>query len=154
MIEKSIARILTKRRLTLAVAESCTGGLISHALTNIPGSSRYFLCGVVAYSDEAKIKILNVPSEIIKEHGAVSKETALALAICIKHLACANIGIGVTGIAGPSGGTSLKPVGTVFISISISRHLYFKKFKFSGSRFQIKEQAKNAGLALLKTCLE
>ncbi len=153
MLERTIAQILTKNNQTLSIAESCTGGLIADSLTNIPGSSRYFLLGVVAYSDDAKIKVLGIPQETIKEHGAVSKETAMALAQNVRHLSQANIGIGVTGIAGPGGATLFKPVGTVFISVSIGHHTYFKKYNFSGSRLAIKTKAKDAALQLLKECL-
>ncbi|HAJ56956.1 MAG TPA: competence protein ComA [Candidatus Omnitrophica bacterium] len=153
MIEKTISDILTKKKLTLSVAESCTGGLLSHSLTNIPGSSKYFICGVVAYSNETKIKVLNVAHDTLKEHGAVSKETALALANNIRHITGTNIGIGITGIAGPGGGSALKPVGTVFIAVAIGHHMYFKKFRFSGNRLKIKSQAKDAALNLLKECL-
>lgn len=153
-MEKIIAGILTKKKLTLSVAESCTGGLLSHSLTNIPGSSRYFICGIVAYSNKAKNKILQVPDKTLKEHGAVSKETALALADNIRRIAGTNIGIGITGIAGPGGGSAAKPVGTVFIAIAIGHHVYFKKFSLSGNRTRIKALAKNAALNMLKECLE
>lgn len=153
MTEKTLARILARKKLTIAVAESCTGGLISHSLTNIPGSSAYFLLGVVAYANEAKQKLLNVSAETIRKHGAVSKETALELAVNVKHLAGANIGLGITGIAGPGGGEPSKPVGTVFIAASIGHNMYFKKFVFSGNRLKIKDLAKDAALKLLLTCL-
>ncbi|MBI5873737.1 MAG: CinA family protein [Candidatus Omnitrophica bacterium] len=153
MIEQIIARILSNRHLTLSVAESCTGGLVSHSLTNIPGSSKYFVCGVVAYSDKTKIKLLKIPALTLKQHGAVSKETALKLANNVRHLAKTNIGIGITGIAGPGGGSASKPVGTVFIAIAIGHREYFKKFKFSGTRLKIKTCAKDAALQLLKECL-
>ena len=153
VIEKTISEILRKKGLTLAVAESCTGGLISSSLTDIPGSSQYFLCGIVAYANKTKSDLLNVPAELIKMHGAVSQEVALALAQNVKHLAKTNIGLGITGIAGPQGGTPLKPVGTVFIAVSIAHHHYFKKYHFAGNRSSIKKQAKDAALQLLKECL-
>jgi len=153
MMEKILARILTKKKLTIAVAESCTGGLISHSLTNIPGSSKYFLLGITAYANETKTRLLNVDPETIRKHGAVSKETALELAANVKHLASANIGLGVTGIAGPGGGEPFKPVGTVFVAASIGHNIYFKKFVFSGNRLKIKNLAKDAALKLLLTCL-
>ena len=154
MIEKTIAKILTKRKLTLAVAESCTGGLISHSLTNIPGSSKYFLLGVTAYANTAKTQILGVKSQTLKDHGAVSKETAMELSTNVRRLAQSNIGLAVTGIAGPGGALPSKPVGIVFISVCIGHHMYFKKYKFSGNRLRIKTLAKNAALELLKECLE
>ncbi len=153
MIEKEIAKLLTKKNLTIAVAESCTGGLVSNSLTDIPGSSKYFILGLTAYANEAKIKIAGVKPETIKDFGVVSKETALELSKNIKHLAASNIGIGITGIAGPKGGSASKPVGTVFISISVGHHDFFKKFIFNGDRLSIKKQAKDAALLLLKECL-
>lgn len=153
MIEKAITRMLQKKRLTLAIAESCTGGLISHALTNIPGSSQVFLCGVVAYADTAKSRFLGVKPETLELHGAVSKETALEMAQNIRRLASSHIGLGITGIAGPGGGSAAKPVGTVFIAVRIGPHAYFKKFSFSGTRLKIKTLAKEAALHLLKECL-
>ena len=153
MIEKVIAKLLTAKKLTLAVAESCTGGLIADSLTNIPGSSKYFLLGIVAYSNNTKTRCLGIKKETIEKYGAVSKETALELAGNIKHAASSSIGLGVTGIAGPTGGTALKPIGTVFVAVSIGHHLYFKKFNFSGTRLTIKTQAKNAALSLLRECL-
>ena len=153
MIEKTIAQILTKKKMTLSVAESCTGGLISDSLTNIPGSSKFFICGIIAYSNDTKIKLLGISPDIIRDHGAVSKETALALSENVKRIAHADIGIGVTGIAGPGGATPLKPIGVVFISVCLSRHCYFKKFNFSGTRTKIKRLAKDAALRMLKECL-
>ncbi|HQP91268.1 MAG TPA: CinA family protein [Candidatus Omnitrophota bacterium] len=153
MIERTIAQIITKKKLTVSVAESCTGGLVSHSLTNIPGSSKYFMLGIVAYSNESKQKLVGVSEETLRKHGAVSKETALELARNIKHIAGTNIGIGITGIAGPSGGTPTKPVGTVFISVSIGHHDFFKKFQFSGKREIVKKKTKDAALNLLNECL-
>jgi PncC family amidohydrolase len=153
MIEKTIIKLLTRKRLTLSIAESCTGGLISHSLTNIPRSSKCIRLGIVAYANEAKTKLLQIPTQLIKERGAVSKEIALKLAQNVKHLAGTNIGLGITGIAGPSGGTKLKPIGTIFIAVSLSHTTYFKKFFFKGNRISIKTQAKDAALKLLEECL-
>lgn len=153
MIEKTVARILTQKKLTLALAESCTGGLVADSLTNIPGSSKYFTLGIVAYSNKAKIRLLNIPGEVLRQHGAVSKETALLLAQNVKRLGQADVGLGITGIAGPGGATYLKPVGIVFIAVSLGHHNYFKKFNFSGTRLKIKRLAKDAALALLIECL-
>ncbi len=154
MIEHTVAHILTRKKLTLSIAESCTGGLVSHSLTNIAGSSKFFICGISAYSNETKIKILGVSADTIKKHGAVSKETALELANNVRHLTKTNVGIGITGIAGPGGASAIKPVGTVFIAIAVGHHEYFKKFLFKGSRTKIKTQAKDAALYLLKECLQ
>lgn len=153
MNERGVAHLLSQKKMSVAVAESCTGGLISHALTNIPGSSSYFLLGVAAYADTAKIRVLGVRAQTIKKHGAVSPETAIEMAQGIKRLASSHIGLGVTGIAGPGGATATKPVGTVFSAIAIGHHVYFKKYRFRGSRLSIKNQAKEKTLELLKTCL-
>src|SRR5438132_195697 len=117
-LEALAGRLLLSTGQTLAVAESCTGGLLGSRLTDVPGSSEYFLGGVIAYHDSLKTSLLNVPSEIIEQHGAVSAECALAMARGVRRLTGASIGISITGIAGPSGGTEAKPVGTVFIGIA------------------------------------
>lgn len=153
MTERDVAHLLSQKKMSIAVAESCTGGLVSHALTNIPGSSSYFLLGVVAYADMAKIKMLGVRAQTIKKHGAVSAETAIEMAQGIKRLASSHIGISLTGIAGPGGATATKPVGTIFSAIAVGHHVYFKKYHFRGSRLSIKNQAKEQTLELLKTCL-
>lgn len=153
-MQKIIAKTLTTRNLTIAVAESCTGGLVSSYLTDIPGSSKYFMLGVVAYSNDIKTKLLNVSEDTIQKHGAVSKETALEMANNIRHLAKTNIGLSITGIAGPQGGEHLKPVGTVFICVAIGHHLYFKKYIFNGGRLKIRQQAAKTALKLLHECLE
>lgn len=156
MLNQEIARILTRRRQTLSIAESCTGGLLSHMITNIPGSSRFFILGIIAYANAAKRHVLGVRSCTIKEHGAVSKETAMEMAQGVKRLGQSSIGIGITGIAGPAGGSRLKPVGTVFISVALGPHAsraYFKKFHFRGHRASIKKQATTAALKLLRECL-
>ncbi|MDD5019402.1 MAG: nicotinamide-nucleotide amidohydrolase family protein [Candidatus Omnitrophica bacterium] len=153
MIEKTVSSILCKKHLTIAVAESCTGGLIASRLTDIPGSSRYFVAGIVAYANEAKIGCLGIKKETIKKFGAVSLQAAMVMAQNVRHLFGANIGLAVTGIAGPDGGSPAKPVGTVFISVCLGHRTYFKKYFFRGSRIQIKKLAKNAALELLKECL-
>ena len=153
MSEKDVARAFMRRKKTLAIAESCTGGLIADALTDLPGSSRFFVLGVIAYANDAKQRVLGVRSSTIKDHGAVSKETALEMACGVRRLGRSHVGIGVTGIAGPGGGTRLKPVGTVFISVCAGSRVYFKKFRFRGGRLTVKKQAKTAALRLLKECL-
>ncbi len=153
-MHKIVAQALLQKNLTIAIAESCTGGLVSSSLTDTPGSSKYFILGIIAYANKAKIKILNVSEETIVKHGAVSKETALELANNVRHLAKTNIGLGITGIAGPGGGEHLKPVGTVFIAVAIGHRLYFKKFIFKGNRLKIKKSAAQAALKLLHECLD
>ena len=140
---------LTKTNYKIATAESCTGGLISHTLTNISGISKYFDLGIISYSNESKIDLLNVPQELIKIHGAVSEEVALAMANGLRRKFNVDIGLSTTGIAGPTGGTKNKPVGLVFIGISIKDKSYVKKFLFKGNRFKNKELACDAALNIL-----
>jgi PncC family amidohydrolase len=109
---------LAKRRLTLALAESCTGGLVADTMTNIPGSSQVFLGGVVAYSDAVKAKVLSVPGAALAQHGAVSAQVALAMARGARHLLQADLAVGVTGVAGPGGGSAAKPVGLVYLAVA------------------------------------
>ncbi len=117
-MEDAAARLLFETRKTIAVAESCTGGLLANRLTNVPGSSRYFMYGAVTYSNESKTALCGVPEELIRRHGAVSAEVAVAMAEGIRKYAGTDIGISVTGIAGPDGGTDEKPVGLVYIGLS------------------------------------
>ena len=140
---------LKKQRLTVAIAESCTGGLIAHTLTNISGSSDYFDRGIVSYSNEAKSELLGVPEDMLKEYGAVSEQVAKTMAEKIRTKSKVDIGIATTGIAGPTGGTKEKPVGLVYIAISTSENTVVKKFQFSGDRLQNKESTCNAALQML-----
>jgi nicotinamide-nucleotide amidase len=140
---------LKKKKLTIATAESCTGGLIGNTFTNISGSSDYFERGIISYSNESKIELLDVPESILKEHGAVSKEVAIAMAEGVRKRSDVDIGISTTGIAGPLGGTKEKPVGLVFIAISTEKDIIFKKFIFTGNRLQNKESACNVALNML-----
>jgi nicotinamide-nucleotide amidase len=146
LLEEVVARVLADNRATIAVAESCTGGLLSERLTSIPGSSRYFLGGVVGYSNEMKTGFTGVPADLIEAKGAVSPEVAIALAAGIQKLTGATIGIGVTGIAGPGGGTPEKPVGLVYIGISDGRSSSEHKFQFLGDRERIRLFASQAAL--------
>lgn len=141
-----IADILIPGGFTIAVAESCTGGLIGDKITNIPGSSGYFLGGIVTYSNQAKIQLLGVRSQTLELHGAVSEETVVEMASGARRLFCSDFALAVTGIAGPSGGTPEKPVGTVFTGVSSSDHNDALHSLLTGGRIQIKEQA--AALAL------
>ncbi|MBM3252105.1 MAG: CinA family protein [Candidatus Omnitrophica bacterium] len=153
-LEKSLAKTLAKKRKTLSVAESCTGGLISNRLTNIAGSSKYFKAGVIAYSNEIKIRQLKVPSRLIKQKGAVSKEVAVSMAKNIRKISRSNLGLAVTGIAGPGGGTKTKPVGLVYIAISSHKKHICKEFRFKGNRLAIKSKTATAALRLLKDFLK
>jgi nicotinamide-nucleotide amidase len=145
-MEEVVARALTENRATIAVAESCTGGLLAERLTNIPGSSSYFLGGVVCYSNELKSSLVDVPAELIESKGAVSPEVALALADGIRKRTGATIGVGVTGIAGPGGGTPEKPVGLVHIGIADERGPRDRRFQFPGDRERIRMHASQTAL--------
>jgi nicotinamide-nucleotide amidase len=138
MIEDIVARLLMENRATIAVAESCTGGLLAERLTNLPGSSAYFLGGIVCYSNDLKTRLVGVPAEMIEAKGAVSSEVALALADGIRKLTGAALGIGITGVAGPSGGTPEKPVGLVHIGIADEHGPREKSFRFPGDRERIR----------------
>ena len=137
-MEEVVGKLLKQKGLTLCVAESCTGGLIGHRITNVPGSSDYFMGGAVVYSNKAKVQILGVKEETLKRFGAVSAETAKEMAEGIRRCIPADIGIAVTGIAGPSGGTKEKPVGTVFIGLSTDKETIAQRYRFFGEREQIK----------------
>jgi len=117
-LSHEVGRLLHQRGWHIAVAESCTGGLICHLLTNIPGSSAYLRGGVVAYADSVKANVLGVPEELLASHGAVSAPVAKAMARGVRRLLSTEVGVGVTGIAGPTGGTPTKPVGTVYLALS------------------------------------
>lgn len=149
-IEEVVAKLLMQSSKTIAVAESCTGGLISNKLTNVSGISHVFDRGIISYSNKSKMDLLGVKSLTLKEYGAVSEQTAQEMAIGVKNLANSDIGISVTGIAGPSGATSEKPVGLVYIGYVDANKIYVKKCVFSGNRLKIKECAANAALHLIR----
>ncbi len=149
-LEEVVGKMLKESGKTLAVAESCTGGLIGMRLTDVPGSSAYYLEGAITYSNEAKVRTLNVPEKIIAEHGAVSSETAEAMALGIKDRAKADYGLSVTGIAGPDGGSDEKPVGTVFIGYADKNQARSVKFVFPGDRELIRWRSSQAALDYLR----
>jgi PncC family amidohydrolase len=153
-LEVLVGELLVPRGLTLAVAESCTGGLISHRITNISGSSRYFLGGTTAYANEAKMKLLGVSPETLEAHGAVSRETVLEMARGVRLALSADIGISTSGIAGPTGGTAEKPVGTTWIGFSSAQGEEARYFLFQGDRSSVKQQAAEAALQLLADHLQ
>ena len=148
-LDLRVAGLLRGSGCTLAVAESCSGGLLAKRLTDIPGSSEYFLLGVVTYANSAKEKVLNVPKELIDQHGAVSSEVALAMAAGVRTLSGSHIAIATTGIAGPAGGTPEKPVGTVYIAIVSPSGSEAVRYCFAGSRETIREATAEASLQLL-----
>lgn len=150
-LEHAVAEQLERVNMTLSVAESCTGGLISHKLTNVPGISKYFLEGIVAYSNVAKMEILGVPREMIEKHGAVSAPVAEAMARGVQARSHSHFALGVTGIAGPSGATPTKPVGLVYIAVSSPSDVRVQEFRLFGSaREEIKERAAKTALNLLR----
>jgi len=148
-----IAELLVKDNQTVATAESCTGGLVAHLLTNIPGSSEFMVGGIVSYSNKVKIDHLNVPLNLIEEHGAVSSVIAKNMAMEIRHKMGTDYGIATTGIAGPTGGSPEKPVGLVFLAVAGPDDLRLEKHIFSGNRIQNKHSFAMAALNLFYTML-
>jgi len=152
-MEGVVALKLETKGLTVAVAESCTGGLISQRLTSVPGSSAYFDRGVVTYSDRAKVALLKVPEALLRTRGAVSGEVAQAMAEKVRELSGADLGLAVTGIAGPTGGTKEKPVGLVYLALADKRTAVVRSHLFSGDRDGIRCRASQAALDLLRRYL-
>ncbi len=153
LLEAVVGDLLVTRGLRIGVAESCTGGLIASRLTDVSGSSRYVDQAVVVYSNEAKTELLGVAPDLLREHGAVSEPVALAMAHGIKNRARAGIGVGITGIAGPTGGTPEKPVGTVMVSAVTDAESRVRTFRFFGEREQVKYQASQAALDMVRRML-
>ncbi len=155
-IEEIIGKILLEKSLTLSVAESCTGGLVSSILTDVSGSSAYIKLNFVTYSNEAKIKILGVQEELLKTYGAVSEQNAAAMAEGTRKVAEADIGIGITGIAGPTGATPAKPVGLIYIGISNGKKTEVHKINANSEmeRKEIKIFAAGSSLKYLKQFIE
>ncbi len=149
-IEEVVGKLLTERKLKISIAESCTGGLICDRITNVPGSSKYFERGVVAYSNEAKIQVLGVSEELIRKYGAVSREVAEAMAEGVRKISGADIGISTTGIAGPTGGTPQKPVGLVWIGYSDKDETFAKEFRFGDDRLENKQRTAQMALEILR----
>jgi nicotinamide-nucleotide amidase len=153
-MEEVVGRELTQRGFMLAVAESCTGGLIGHRLTQVAGSSAYLDRGAVCYSNRAKTEMLGVPPELIAQHGAVSKEVAMAMACGIRQRAHVSVGLSVTGIAGPGGGTEAKPIGLVYVGLDDGTgRPSSREFRFHGDRHVIKQRSSQAALDYLRRWL-
>jgi nicotinamide-nucleotide amidase len=148
-LSQELGRHLQKRQLTCAVAESCTGGLVGAAITSVAGSSGWFRGGVIAYSNEVKMRLLGVPEQILAEHGAVSAETVAAMAEGAAWLLQADCAIAVSGIAGPGGDSAEKPVGLVFIGIRANGATSGHRYVFTGDRDAVRHAATTAGLRLL-----
>lgn len=149
-LEDVVGMLLKEKKLTLATAESCTGGMIANRITNVPGASEYFLRGFITYSNQSKIEELGVAKELIDTHGAVSKEVAEAMASGARTIAKTDIAISCTGIAGPAGGTSEKPVGLCYIGYSDHESTFGMKFNFGDNRLRFKERASQAALDLVR----
>lgn len=148
-IIKQAHKKLTHNAKTISVAESCTGGLLSSLLTVLPGSSRYFLLGIVTYSNKSKEKILNIPVKTIARYGAVSRNVAVLMAKNVRKKINSDFGLSITGIAGPAGATVKKPLGTVFIALSYKNKNICRRFTFAGSRQNIRKQSAQGALRLL-----
>lgn len=149
-MESIIVRLLLHRDLRIAVAESCTGGLITNRITDVPGSSQVFERGVVSYSNSSKVEMLYVNEDLIDKYGAVSSEVVMKMAAGVRSISCTDIGLAVSGIMGPEGGTPEKPVGTVYIGICDSNTTYSRKFVFGEDRVLNKERTSQTALDLLR----
>jgi PncC family amidohydrolase len=152
MLDKIIRQIhlqLKVRNKTIAIAESCTGGQLCSLLTSLPGASDYFLLGAITYSNKSKEEILKIPEKMLIKYGAVSRPVAVLMAKNIRKKAAADIGLSITGIAGPGGATKNKPVGTVYISLSTKHKNTCRKFNFQGNRRHIRKASTQSALRLL-----
>lgn len=148
-LEEQIGNLLRERGWRLAVAESCTGGLIGHRITNIPGSSTYYMGSITAYAYEAKVRLLDVSWDTLEEHGAVSEATVREMAEGVRQALAADVGLSVSGIAGPSGGTPDKPVGYTCFGLSTPYKTYTKEHAAQGNRLANKEESAQFALQLL-----
>jgi nicotinamide-nucleotide amidase len=145
-----VGDLLRKTGLTLAVAESCTGGLLGKRVTDVPGSSDYFLGGVVSYGNEVKTRILGVPEDVLAKYGAVSAEVAEAMAVGVASLLCSDCSLSITGVAGPGGGTEDRPVGLVYLGSMLNGAAEYERLRLWGRRDQVRERAALAALDMLR----
>ena len=152
-LEEDVGDLLNERGLSIAVAESATGGLLSHMITNVPGSSNYFMGSVVSYDNEIKARVLGVKKEILEQHGAVSRQTGEQMAEGVRKVMNVDIGLSDTGIAGPTGATTEKPVGLFYIGLSSKDGTHVERHVFRGSRLENKRSAAEATLSMLKEYL-
>ncbi len=148
-LEIHVGEALRSQGLRLAIAESCTGGLIGHRLTNLAGSSTYYMGSITAYAYEAKVRLLQVKWATLEAHGAVSGETVAEMALGVRRAMAADVGISVSGIAGPGGGTPTKPVGLVCFGLSSAKGIWTTHQNFKGERLEVKEQAADFALSYL-----
>jgi len=152
---KKIVNLLKRKKLKISFAESCTGGLLSSSITSVSGSSKVFTLGVVAYSNQSKTKILKVPKNIIRKYGSVSEQVCLAMVKNLNKISKTNISVSITGIAGPSGGTKIKPVGLVYVGIKKVNRTEVKKYLFKNKgRAYIQKVAVNKSLGLILSFLK
>jgi len=152
-LSKKIASLLIRQKKTLSVAESCTGGLLAHTLTNIPGSSAFFHLGIIAYDNAAKVKLLKIPAKTLSVHGAVSQPATRLMAQNVRHILKTDLGLGITGIAGPGGASKAKPVGLTHIAISDGKTTVYREFRFHGTRASNKSRTVQAALRLILSFL-
>jgi PncC family amidohydrolase len=146
--EEILAQLLCSKRWRIAVAESCTGGLLSHCITNIPGSSQYFLGGVITYANVTKEHLLGVSQSLLENHGAVSEEVAIAMATGCKKLFASEVALAITGIAGPTGGSKLKPPGSCYIALASPQDVICRSFCWQGNRLSNKQNAVDSALQM------
>ena len=154
-ISQKIVRLLKKKKLKISFAESCTGGMLSSAITSVNGSSKVFKLGLVAYSNQSKTKVLKIPKKIIKKYGSVSYQVCLAMVKNVSKISETNMSVAITGIAGPSGGTKIKPVGLVYVAIKKDSRTKVKKYLFKNKgRSYIQKTAVNKSLGLILSFLK
>jgi PncC family amidohydrolase len=153
-LEVIVGQLLRQRGLSLAAAESCTGGLVSHRITDVPGSSVYYRGSIISYSDEVKERVLRVQRDTLERHGAVSEQAAREMAQGARDILHADIGLAVTGIAGPGGGTPEKPVGLVYVALAASDGVWVERHIWDGDRWENKARSAEAALDLLRRYLE
>ena len=155
LISKKVVNKLIKKKLTISIAESCTGGLLSSTITSVNGSSKAFILALVTYSNQSKIKVLKVPKKIIRKYGSVSEQVCLAMVKNLNKISKTNISVSITGIAGPSGGTKIKPVGLVYVGIKKGNRAEVKKYLFKNKgRAYIQKAAVNKSLELILSFLK
>lgn len=150
---EAVADALKSHRYNLSVAESCTGGMLAGAITDLPGSSEFFLGGIVAYANEVKEGLLSVPTAVLREHGAVSDPTARAMAEGVRERLRSSVGVGITGVAGPGGGTPSKPVGLVYVAVATPEGTRARRDLWAGGRGQVRAASVRAALELILDCL-
>ncbi|MCL1978754.1 MAG: CinA family protein [Methanomassiliicoccaceae archaeon] len=148
-LEEDLSRILSEKKITISVAESCTGGMLGSIITSVPGSSAYFLGGAVTYGYDSKEKLLGIKGSTLMNHGAVSENAAVEMAAGARELFGSDIAVSITGVAGPGGGAEAKPVGLVWFGISSMNGTFSEKFNFSGNRDEIRKNAADTAMRLL-----